>query len=125
MPETEGKSQMPTEPLVSQFLTVGAAPCEPMMMLLKSSHLLTPQASGLPERGFTQEDLEVGRKELSYEDVRKYFRPREYEKEERGRCPVGQSSKQAGGKMVPASGMGRGPKVSVAEGHPLRKVKAD
>lgn len=89
MPETEGKSQMPTEPLVSQFLTVGAAPCEPMMMLLKSSHLLTPQASGLPERGFTQEDLEVGRKELSYEDVRKYFRPREYEKEERGKVSSG------------------------------------
>ena len=77
---------MSSKPLLSQFLAVGAAFCEPVMMPLKSSHLLTPHTSGLPERGFTQKGLEVGRKELSYEDMERYFKPREYEKEERGRC---------------------------------------
>ena len=77
---------MPTKPFLGQFLAVGAAPCEPVMMPLKSSLLLTPHASGLPERGSTQKGLEVVRKELSYENVERYFRPREYEKEERGRC---------------------------------------
>ena len=77
---------MSSKPLLSQFLAVGAAFCEPVMMPLKSSHLLTPHTSGLPERGFTQKGLEVERKELSFEDMERYFKPREYEKEERGRC---------------------------------------
>ena len=70
-----------------QFLTVGEVPCQLMMMMsLKSSHLVTLQFSGSPERGFTQESLEEKRKELSYRDVKRYFRPRKYEKEERGSC---------------------------------------
>lgn len=56
---------MSTEPLVGQFLTVKVVPCQSMLMPLKSSHVLTPRSSGLPElypEGFRREE-----KELYYE----------------------------------------------------------